>query len=79
MQTVTGYVIPLVVALVVFAVLLGVCIFLLLRVAPRTSTDREQTDYRVVHFTLRVAFTFGIGAVVTGILLVAALFTLRLF
>jgi len=62
-----------------FGVLLGLCIFLLLCVGQRTSTDREQTNYRVVHFTLRVAFTFGIGAVVIGILLVAALFTLRLF
>lgn len=72
MQTVTEYIIPLAVAGVVFLVLLGVTIFLLLHVAPRNGANRERPDYRVVHFTLRVAFTFGIGAVIVSILLVAA-------
>lgn len=55
-----------------FAVLLGVSIMLLLLVAPRSTTDREQTDYRVVHFILRLALAFGIGAVIIGVLLVAS-------
>lgn len=82
MQTVTGYVIPLVVAIVVFLVLLGVSFLLLRRVPPRYTigTDKEEIDHRVVHFTLRLALTFGIGAVIIGILLVvAALLALQLF
>ncbi len=101
MQTVKGYVVPIVV-LVIFAlglvpyfsgatqlraglyygslffvVLLGVSILLLLRVPLCSSTDKEQTNYRVVHFTLRVALTLGIGAVIVAVLLVAALLWLR--
>ena len=60
-----------------FAVLLGVSILLLLHVPLRSSTDKEQTNYRVVHFTLRVALTLGIGAVIVAVLLVAALLWLR--
>ena len=102
MQIVRGYIIPIVVAVVVFglglvpycsgatqlragqyygslffAVLLGASILLLLHVPPRSSTDKEQTNYRVVHFTLRVALTLGIGAVIVAVLLVAALLWLR--
>lgn len=56
-----------------FVVLLGASVMLLLFAAPRSTTDREQRDYRVVHFTLRLALAFGIGAVVVAVLLVAAL------
>lgn len=81
MQTVTGYVISLIVAIGVFGVLLIVSFLLLRRVPPRYTigTDKEEIDHRVVHFTLRLALTFGIGAVVIGILLVAALLALQLF
>ena len=97
MQTVKGYVIPTVVAVVVFslglvpycsaatqlraglyygslffAVLLGASITLLLYVTPSSTTDKEQRDYRFVHFALRLALAFGIGAVVIGVLLVAS-------
>jgi len=33
---------------------------------------KEPRDYRVVHFTLRLALIFAIGAVVIGVLLVAS-------
>ncbi len=77
MQTVTGYGNSLVVAISFFVVLLGVSIFLLLRVPLGSSADKKQTNYQVVHFTLRVALTLGIGAVIVAVLLVAALFWLR--
>jgi len=60
-------------SLVVFGVLLGVSIRLLLRLPPRYSIDKkEEIDYRVVLFTLRLALAFGIGAVIIGTLLVAS-------
>lgn len=62
-----------------FAVLLGASVLMLLLVAPLSTTDRGQRDYRVVHFTLRLALTFGIGAVMVGVLLVATLLGLQLF
>ena len=73
MQTVTG--------IVVFLVLLGVSFLLLRRVPPRYTidTDKEEIDHRVVHFTLRLALAFGIGAVIIGVLLVAALLGLQFF
>jgi asparagine N-glycosylation enzyme membrane subunit Stt3 len=33
---------------------------------------KEPRDYRVVHFTLRLSLTFGIGAVIVAIVLVLA-------
>lgn len=65
------------IGLALFGILLVVSVLLLLRVAPRSVTDGEQRDYRIVHFTLRLALTFGIGAVVIGVLLVAALLGLQ--
>ncbi|GAI42309.1 unnamed protein product [marine sediment metagenome] len=62
-----------------FAALLGASVLMLLLVAPLSTTDRGQRDYRVVHFALRLALTFGIGAVTVGVLLVAALLGLQLF
>lgn len=61
-------------AMVVFGVLLVLTFVLLKRVPSRYTTDsrKEEIDYRVVHFTLRLALTFGIGAVIIGILLVVA-------
>ena len=71
----------LVVAIIVFGVLLIVSFLLLRRVPSRFTlgTDKEEIDHRVVHFTLRLALTFGIGAVIIGILLVAALLAQGLF
>ncbi len=71
----------LVVAIVVFGVLLGASFLLLRMVPPRytVDTNKEEIDHRVVHFTLRLALTFGIGAVIIGILLVAAMLALQLF
>jgi len=60
-----------------FAVLLGASVLMLLLVAPLSTPNREQRDYRVVHFILRLALTFGIGAVIIGVLLVAALLWLQ--
>jgi hypothetical protein len=75
MQTITEYVI----SIVVFCVLLGASFLLLRMVPPRYTVDtnkKEEIDYRVVHFTLRLALTFGIGTVVIGVLLVATLLML---
>ena len=33
---------------------------------------REPRDYRVVHFTLRLSLTFGIGAVIVAVVMVVA-------
>ena len=68
-------------AIVIFVMLLGVCFLLLWRVPSRytRSTDKEEIDHRVVHFTLRLALAFGIGAVIIGVLLVAALLGLQFF
>jgi hypothetical protein len=64
-----------VISLIVFGVLLGVSLFLVLRVPPRYTIDKKkEIDYRVVLFTLRLALTFGIGAAVVGTLLVASQF-----
>jgi|GEM_PF-5729287 len=61
------------ISLGVLGVLLGISLFLVLRVPPRYTIDKKkETDYRVVLFTLRLALTFGIGAVVVGALLVAS-------
>lgn len=60
---------------VFFGVLLGVSILLLRQVPPRYTIDtdkKEEIDYRVVHFTLRLALAFGIGAVIIGIVLVSS-------
>ena len=61
------------------AVFLVVFYFLLRRVPPRYTIDtgKEEIDHRVVHFTLRLALAFGIGAVIIGVLLVAALLGLQ--
>ncbi len=67
---------------VIVATFLGVSYLLLRRVPPRYTIDtnkKEEIDHRVVHFTLRLALTFGIGAVIMGVLLVAALLALQLF
>ena len=59
---------------------LGASIFFMLRVPPRFTIDtnkKEEIDHRVVHFTLRLALTFGIGAVIIGVLIVAALLGLQ--
>lgn len=65
----------------VFGVLLALSCKLLKRVPSRYTTDsrKEEVDHRVVHFTLRLALTFGIGAVIIGILLVAVLLAQALF
>lgn len=65
---------------IIFVVLLGAPFYLLSRVPPRYTIDpdkKEETDHRVVHFTLRLALTCGIGAVIIGILIVAALLGLQ--
>ena len=66
-----------IIAIGVFVVLLVVPFILLLIVVPRFTADENKREYRVVHFVLRLALTFGIGAVIVGILLVAALLWLR--
>lgn len=75
-----GIAVSIVGCLVFFVVLLGVSIFFMLRVPPRYTIDpdkKEETDHRVIHFTLRLALTLGIGAVIIGILIVAALLGLQ--
>ena len=62
-----------------FAVLLGASISLLLLAGPHSATDGVRRDYRVVHYTLRLALAFGIGAVIVGVLLMATLLGLQLF
>lgn len=61
-------------AMVVFGVLLVLTFVVLNRVRWHYTSDssKEEIDHRVVHFTLRLALTFGIGAVIIGILLVVA-------
>jgi hypothetical protein len=59
----------------IFVVLLVAPFYLLSKVPSRYSIDnKKETDYRVVLFTLRLALTFGIGAVVVGALMVASQF-----
>ena len=71
MQAVAG----LISAASVFAVLLVLSFKALNRLSGSSTTDspKADTDHRVVHFTLRLALAFGIGAVIVGILLVAVL------
>jgi len=72
-----GTVISLIVSLIVFGVLLVVSIRLLSRLPSRYTIDpakKEEVDYRVVLFTLRLALAFGIGAVIIGVLIVASQF-----
>lgn len=75
MQTVTGHVISLVVAILVFGALVGASFVLLRKVSPRHTIDNSKVeiDHRVVYLTLRVALTFAIGAAVVGVVIVTAL------
>lgn len=52
-----------------FTVLFGSSITLLMHSVPPNGNEREYRDYRVIHFTLRLAFVFGLGAVLIAILL----------
>lgn len=68
-----GTVISLIISLIVFGVLLYFSIRLLSQLPSHYTIDparKEEVDHRVVLFTLRLALTFGIGAVVIGVLLV---------
>jgi len=62
---------------VTIAIFLVASILVLLRAGSPRITKEEQRDYRVVHFTLRLALTLGIGAVIMGVLLVAMLLGLQ--
>ena len=55
-----------------FVVLSGASILLLTYVPTRIDNKAENRDFRVIHFILRVALTFGIGAVLIGILLIVS-------
>ncbi len=57
---------------VLFGVLLAVPILLILRLVKYPNTEKEQRDYRVVHFALRMALTLAIGAVIIGVILSAS-------
>lgn len=59
------------------AIFLAASICVLLRAGSPRVTKEEQRDYRVVHFTLRLALILGIGAVIMGVLLVAMLLGLQ--
>lgn len=59
------------------AIFLGFSIFVLWRAGSPRVTKEEQRDYRVVHFTLRLALILGTGAVIMGILLVGILLGLH--
>ena len=54
-----------------FLLLLFVSIWLMLHVEPIVADHKVERDYRVVHFILRLALTFGIGAVIVAIVVVA--------
>ena len=56
-----------------FVTLLGSSIALLTYVPARIDGKAENRDFRVIHFILRVALTFGVGAVLIGILLIVFL------
>jgi len=56
-----------------FVILLGVSIALLTYIPARIDNKAENRDFRVIHFVLRVALTFGVGAVLIGILLIVFL------
>lgn len=62
---------------VTIAIFLGTSILVLRRAGSPRVAKEEQRDYRVVHFTLRLALTLGIGAVIMGVLLVAMLLGLQ--
>ena len=54
---------------ILFCVLLAVALML---ARFEHMKPKEPRDYRVVHFTLRLALTFGIGAVIVAVVLVLA-------
>lgn len=54
-----------------FLLLLFISIWLMLHVEPIVADHKVERDYRVVHFILRLALTFGIGAVIVAIIVVA--------
>ncbi len=56
-----------------FVALLGASMLLLTYVPTRIDNKAENRDFRVIHFVLRVALAFGIGAVLIGILLMVLL------
>lgn len=56
-----------------FVTLLGSSIALLTYAPIRISEKAENRDFRVIHFILRAALTFGVGAVLIGILLIVFL------
>lgn len=66
-----------VISLIVFVVLLAVSILLLWVIQRYSTTKKEEVDYRIVHFTLRLALAFGIGAVAIGVLIVIAILGLQ--
>jgi hypothetical protein len=58
-------------SLILLILLWGSSIGLVLWVG-QNAANMERRDYRVVHFALRLALTFGIGAVVVGVILVSS-------
>ena len=55
-----------------FAILLSTCVVLLLVASPRPvtkDTEKQERDHRVVHYTIRVALVFAIGAIMVAVLL----------
>jgi uncharacterized membrane protein len=60
-----------------FVTLLGSSISLLSYIPSHIHNKAENRDFRVIHFMLRVAFSFSIGAVLIGILLIVFLIIVR--
>ena len=59
-----------------FAILLGTSVVLLLVASPPPMTkdaEKQERDHRVVHYTIRVALAFAIGAIMVAILLLLSL------
>lgn len=56
-----------------FIVLLGASVALLIHIPTRIGDKAENRDFNVVKFMLRTALTFGIGAVIIGILIIVFL------
>ncbi len=76
MQIILGYSGLGLVSIAVFVTLLITCLRLLNKVPLRYTVDtgKQEIDHRAVNFTLRLALTFGIGAIIAGLFLIAALF-----
>jgi len=57
-----------------FIMLVIISIVLLFLATPLSKEEMKIQDYRVVHYTLRVALVLAIGAVILAILLMLMLF-----